>query len=49
MAVGPSDISGNDLLGPINSSPAADSMSDEILGANFVFFLAEICTWDMQK
>ena len=31
MAVGPSDISGNDWLGPINSSPAADRMSDEIL------------------
>ena len=30
MAVGPSDISGNDWLGPMNSSPAADRMSDEI-------------------
>ena len=30
MAVGSSDISGNDWLGPINSSPAADRMSDEI-------------------
>ena len=36
MAVGPSDISGNDWLGPINSSPAADRMSDEIFGANLV-------------
>ena len=36
-----SDISGNDWLGPINSSPAADRMSDEIFGANLVF-LAEI-------
>ena len=44
MAVGPSDISGNDWLGPINSSPAADRMSDEI----FVFF-ADICAWDPQK
>ena len=41
MAVGPSDISCNDWLGPINSSPAADRMSDEIFGANLVF-LAEI-------
>ena len=41
MAVGPSDISGNDWLGPINSSPAADRMSDEIFGANLVS-LAEI-------
>ena len=48
MAVGPSDISGNDWLGLINSSPAADRMSDEIFGANLVFF-AEICAWDMQK
>ena len=48
MAVGPSDISGNDWLGPINISPAADRMSDEIFGANLVF-LAEICAWDMQK
>ena len=38
MAVGPSDISGNDWLGPINSSPAADRMSDEIFGANLVFW-----------
>ena len=38
MAVGPSDISGNDWLGPINSSPAADCMSNEIFGANLVFF-----------
>ena len=37
MAVGPSDISGNDWLGPINSSPAADRMSDEIFGANLIF------------
>ena len=37
----PSDISRNDWLGPINSSPAADRMSDEIFGANLVF-LAEI-------
>ena len=41
MAVGPSDISGNDWLGPINSSRAADRMSDEIFGANLVS-LAEI-------
>ena len=34
----PSDISGNDWLGPINSSPAADRMSDEIFGANLCFF-----------
>ena len=38
MAVGPLDISGNDWPGPINSSPAADSMSDEIFGANLIFF-----------
>ena len=48
IAVGPSDISGNGWLGQINSSPAADRMSDEIFGANLVF-LAEICAWDMQK
>ena len=41
MAVGPSDISGYDRLGLVNSSPAADCMSDEIFGANLVF-LAEI-------
>ena len=41
MAVGPSDISGNDWLGSINSSPAADRKSDEIFGANLVS-LAEI-------
>ena len=33
MAVGPSDISGNDWCGPVNSSPAADRMSDENFGA----------------
>ena len=38
IAVGPSDISGNDWLGPVNSSPAADRMSDEILGSKLVFF-----------
>ena len=48
MAVGPSDISGNDWLGPINNSPAADRMSDEIFRANLVF-LAEIWAWDPQK
>ena len=48
MAVGPSDISSNDWLGPINSSPAADRMSDEIFGANLVS-LAEILAWDPQK
>ena len=36
----PSDISGSDWCGPVNSSPAADRMSDENFGANpFVFFL----------
>ena len=48
MAVGLSDISGNDWLGPIKSSPAADRMSDEIFGANLVFW-AEIWAWDPQK
>ena len=38
MAIGPSDISGNDWLGPVNCSPAADRMSDEIFRANLVFF-----------
>ena len=38
----PSDISGNDWCGPVNSSPAADRMSDENFGANPVFFWAEI-------
>ena len=37
MAVGPSDISGNDWCGPVNSSPAADRMSDKNFGANPVF------------
>ena len=37
MAVGPSDISGNDWCGPVNNSPAADRMSDEKFGANPVF------------
>ena len=37
MAVGPSDISGNDWCGPVNSSPAADRMSDLNFGANPVF------------
>ena len=37
MAVGPSDISPNDWCGPVNSSPAADRMSDENFGANPVF------------
>ena len=38
MAVEPSDISGNDWLGPVTSSPAADCMSDEILQSEFRFF-----------
>ena len=37
MAVGPSDISGNDWCGPVNSSPAADRMSDKNFGANPIF------------
>ena len=37
----PSDISGNDWHGQVNSSPAADRVSDEIFGASLVF-LAEI-------
>ena len=37
MAVGPSDISGNNWCGPVNSSPAADRMSDENFGAHPVF------------
>ena len=32
----PSDISGNDWRSPVISSPAADGMSDEILGVNQV-------------
>ena len=32
----PSDISGNDWGSPVISSPAADGMSDEILGVNQV-------------
>ena len=39
MADGPSDISGNDWHGPVNSSPAADRMSDEIFGENHLFCL----------
>ena len=30
----PSDISGNNWCGPVNSSPAADRMSDKNFGAN---------------
>ena len=41
MAVGLSDISGNDWCGLVNYSPAADHMSDENFGANPIF-LAEI-------
>ena len=37
MAVGPSDISGNDWCGLENSSQAADRMSDENFTANPVF------------
>ena len=37
MAVGPSDISGNDWCGPVNSSQAADRMSDKNFGGNPVF------------
>ena len=36
MAVSPSDISGNDWRGPVNSSPAADCMSDVNFVANFL-------------
>ena len=38
MAVRPLDISGKDWCGPVNSSQAADHMSDENFGANPVFF-----------
>ena len=38
MAVGLSDISGNDWCGPVNSSPSADRMSNKIFGANPVFW-----------
>ena len=34
----PSDISGSDWCGPVNSSPAADRMSDENFRANPGFF-----------
>ena len=34
----PSDIFGNDWGGLVNSSPAADRMSDEIFGANHFFW-----------
>ena len=34
----PSDISGNDWCGPVNSSPAADRMSDKNFGANPIFW-----------
>ena len=37
MAVGPSDISGNDWCGPVNSSTTADRMSDENFGVNPVY------------
>ena len=33
----PSDISGNDWHGPVNISPAADRMSDEIFSVNHIF------------
>ena len=38
MAVRPLDISGRDWCGLVNSSQAADHMSDENFGANPVFF-----------
>ena len=38
IAVGPSDISGKNWCGPVNSSTAADRMSDENFGANPVFW-----------
>ena len=34
----PSDISGNDWCGLVNSSPAADRMSDAHFGVNPVFW-----------
>ena len=48
MAVGPSDISGNNWYGTVISSPAADRMSDKNFGANPIFW-AEILAWDPQK
>ena len=38
MAVGTSDISGNDWCSPVNSSPAADLMSHENFRANPIFW-----------
>ena len=38
MAVGLSDISGNDWRGLVNSSPATDRLFDEIFGANHFFW-----------
>ena len=38
MAIGSSDISGNDWCRPVNSSPAADRMFDENFVANPVFW-----------
>ena len=37
MTLGPSDISRNDWRGEVNTSPAADCMSDEIFGAKHFF------------
>ena len=44
----PSDISGNDWCGPVNSSLVSDRMSDENFGANPVF-LAKLWAWNPQK
>ena len=41
MVAGPSDISGNKQLGPINSSPTSDRLSDVKFGTN-LDVLAEI-------
>ena len=54
MAIGLSDISGIEWLGPVNSSPATDRMtSNEIFRANHVFgaenFHARIMYWRNQS
>ena len=45
----PSDISNNDWPGPVNSSLAADLMSDEIFGANHVFLVQKLQMYHLKN
>ena len=43
MVAGPSDISGNELLGPENSSPTSDRLSDIKFGTNLDVLAKLLC------